>query len=72
MKQRGVTELLLALNADVESDATAAFLSERLQNSEQSDVRITRLALGIPAGGGVSYADPVTLARAIEGRQVVK
>jgi len=72
MKQRGVTELLLALNADVESDATAAFLAERLSESAQSDVRITRLALGIPAGGGVSYADPVTLARAIEGRQVVQ
>jgi len=72
MKQRGVTELLLALNADVESDATAAFLAERLRETAQGGVRITRLALGIPAGGGVSYADPVTLARAIEGRQIVQ
>lgn len=73
IKREGVTEILLALNADVESDATAAFLAERLRAAGlENAVRITRLALGIPAGGGVSYADPLTLARAIEGRQDVR
>ena len=61
-----VKEILLALNADVESDATAGFLHELL---DPLGVKLSRLALGIPAGSGVSYVDPVTLARAISARQ---
>lgn len=61
-----VTEILLALNSDVESDATAAFLAEQLQPLR---LRITRLAFGIPAGSGLAYSDPETLSRALAGRQ---
>lgn len=61
-----VKEILLALNSDVESDATAAFLAEKLQ---PLGVRITRLAFGIPAGSGLAYSDPETLSRALAGRQ---
>lgn len=64
----GVDEVVLALNTDVESDATASFLHERLT---PLGVRVTRLALGIPAGSGIGYSDPVTLQRALEGRREI-
>jgi recombination protein RecR len=63
-----VREVILALNTDVESDATAAYIHERLT---ESGVRVTRLAFGIPAGSAIAYSDSVTLARALQGRQVV-
>ncbi len=65
-RSRGVTENILALNFDVESDATAAFLQEALAGLP---VRVTRLARGIPAGSGLAYADSQTLASALQGRQ---
>jgi recombination protein RecR len=58
-------EVILALNTDVESDATAGFIAELLKKKE---VKITRLAFGLPAGSGIMYSDPVTLSRAIRGR----
>ena len=64
----GVKEVILALNSDVESDATASFLREFLGSRP---IRLSRLALGLPAGSGIAYSDPVTLGRAIEGRQTV-
>lgn len=64
--QENIKEVILALNTDVESDATVSFLRELLGSRP---VKLSRLALGIPVGGGVSYADPVTLSRALEGRQ---
>ena len=66
VRSRGVTEIILALNFDVESDATAAFLQEALAGQP---VRVTRLARGIPAGSGLAYADSQTLASALQGRQ---
>lgn len=63
-----VREVILALNADVESDATASFLCEALSGKE---VRVTRLARGIPAGSGVAHADASTLAQAMEFRRPV-
>ena len=62
-----VTEVLLALNADVESDATASFLRYELLRAFPS-LRISRLAWGLPAGSAIAYSDPVTLSRAIRGR----
>ena len=62
-----VTEVVLALNTDVESDATAAWIAERLRPF--AAVRVTRLAHGLPAGSGLAYSDPVTLGRAMAGRQ---
>jgi len=61
-----VREVLIALNTDVESDATAAMLAEVLQ---PLGLRVTRLAFGIPAGSGLAYSDPETLGRALRGRQ---
>ncbi|OGV61343.1 MAG: recombination protein RecR [Lentisphaerae bacterium RIFOXYC12_FULL_60_16] len=60
-----VNEVILALSTDVEGDSTAAWITEQLQGMP---VRITRLATGLPAGSGVAYSDPVTLARAFRGR----
>lgn len=60
-----VEEVILALNSDVESDATAHFLVEKLSGRM---VKITRLARGIPAGSGLAYTDPVTLEAALKNR----
>lgn len=61
-----IREVLLALNTDVESEATCSYIRERLQ---ERPVRVTRLAAGLPAGSGIMYTDSMTLARAIRGRQ---
>ena len=60
-----VRELVLALGTDVEGDATAAWLREKLA---PTGVSVTRLAFGLPADSGVRYSDPLTLRRAIAGR----
>lgn len=65
IREEGIREVLIALNTDVESDATAHFLKDQLG---PSGVRCTRLAFGLPAGSGVEYADAVTLSRAVRGR----
>ena len=61
-----VAEVILALNSDVESDATASFLREALA---PSGTKVTRPARGIPAGSGLAYTDHETLAQALRGRQ---
>jgi recombination protein RecR len=62
-----VEEVIVALNADVESDATAAFLRDALA---RLGVRVSRLARGIPAGSGLVYTDQATLAQAIQDRKM--
>ena len=61
-----VQEVILATNPDVEGDATAGYLERRLAPFQ---VRLSRLARGLPVGGDLEYADEVTLARALEGRR---
>lgn len=61
-----VREVIIATNPSVEGEATATFLLKQLHGL---DVRITRLARGIPAGGDLEYLDGVTLAQAIAGRR---
>lgn len=70
LKTGTVTEVILALNTDVESDATAALVVERLRSFKR--VRVSRLAFGLPVGSGITYSDPVTLGRALAGRQTVE
>ncbi len=60
-------EVLLALNCDVESEATASYLRHVIAQ-KLPQVKISRLALGIPAGSAIAFSDPVTLGRAIRGR----
>ena len=62
-------EVILALGADVEGEATANYLASLLH---RLNCRITRIAQGLPAGGGLEHADGITLMRAIEGRREVK
>jgi len=62
----GVKEIILALSADVEGDATSFYLAKRLAGR---GVKITRIAHGLPAGSGLEFADEVTLSRALEGRR---
>lgn len=65
VKFEGTQEVLLALNTDLESEATAGLIADILK---ARGVRVSRLAYGIPAGSGVRYADSITLERAILGR----
>jgi recombination protein RecR len=60
------TELILALSNDVEGEATCHYLTERLP---KSGVTVSRIGFGLPSGGGVLYADAVTLKSALEGRR---
>ncbi len=61
-----IREVILATNPTVEGDATAMYLAAQLRSV--SGVRVTRIALGLPVGGDLDYADDVTIARALEGR----
>jgi recombination protein RecR len=61
-----VREIILATNPSMEGEATAMYIRRQLFPLQ---VRITRLARGLPVGGDLEYADAVTLARALEGRQ---
>ena len=61
-----VTEIILATNPNLEGEATAMYLTRLLK---PLGVKVTRLARGLPVGGDLEYADDVTLARAMEGRQ---
>lgn len=58
-------EIILAVGADVEGEATASYLVGLLR---ELPVKITRLAQGLPAGGGLEHADELTLSRAMSGR----
>jgi recombination protein RecR len=60
-----VQEVILALNPDVEGEATTLYLTKLLK---PLGPRVTRLARGIPVGGDLEFADEATLSRAIEGR----
>ncbi len=66
METEGIVELVMATNPTLEGDATALYLA-RVFNSR--NIRITRLASGLPVGGDLDYADEITLGRALVGRQ---
>lgn len=61
-----VKEIILATNPNIEGETTAMYLSKLLKPFE---IRISRLAYGVPVGGDIDYADEVTLFRALEGRR---
>lgn len=64
--EEDVQEIILATNPDTEGEATAMYLARLLK---PFNIRVTRLAYGIPVGGHLEYIDEVTLMRALEGRQ---
>lgn len=67
LRRAPVRELILATNPSLEGDATAMYI-ERTARTAGVEMRITRLARGLPVGGDIEYADQVTLARAVKGR----
>ena len=69
----GVREVILATNPTVEGETTALFLRDRLQAAREQgpELTVTQLALGLPVGGDLEYADRLTLARALNGRTAV-
>lgn len=66
LRDRSVTEIILATNPTMEGDATAMYI-ERL--IKPLGIKITRIARGLPVGGDLEYADETTLTRALEGRK---
>ncbi|HKA11865.1 MAG TPA: recombination mediator RecR [Candidatus Dormibacteraeota bacterium] len=66
VRQAEVREVIIATDADIEGEATAVYLSRALG---QLGVSVTRPAHGLPVGGDLEYADELTLARALSGRQ---
>jgi recombination protein RecR len=61
-----IQELIIALGTDVEGDATSFYLAKRFQ---RPNLKISRIAHGLPAGSGLEYADELTLSRALAGRR---
>ncbi|MBR5213951.1 MAG: recombination protein RecR [Akkermansia sp.] len=61
-------EVILAVSSDVDGEATALYLADKLS---RLDCRVSRIAQGLPAGAGLSHADAITLMRALEGRKQV-
>ena len=68
VSEQGITEIILATNPNIEGEATAMYLARMLK---PLDLRVTRIASGLPVGGDLEYADEVTLGRALEGRREV-
>lgn len=65
----GVKEIIIATDPNIEGEATATYLARMLHTME---VPASRLALGLPVGGDLEYADEVTLGRAFEGRRIIE
>jgi recombination protein RecR len=63
-----VSEVILATNPNIEGEATAMYLAKLLA---PADIKVTRIASGLPVGGDLEYADEVTLGRALEGRREI-
>ena len=66
----GVEEIIIATNASVEGESTALFLQKHVRDAG-SNIRMTRLARGIPVGVDLEYADQITLSHALEGRRAL-
>ena len=73
------SEVILALNPDLEGDTTSLFLQKKLnvlasaqgEHANDSRMQISRIARGIPSGGNLEYTDDATLIRALSGRQML-
>jgi recombination protein RecR len=61
-------EVILATSPTTEGEATAAYIAVEVRKAK-SDLKITRIATGVPAGSDIEYADEVTMTRAMEGRR---
>ena len=68
INEGGVEEVIMATGSNVEGELTAMYISKMLK---PLNVKVTRLAYGLPVGSDLQYADSVTLSRAIQGRQIL-
>lgn len=64
-----ISEIIIATNPTIEGETTAHYLSNKLKNTR---LKVSRLALGLPVGGALEYADSITLGRAFKGRRIVE
>lgn len=62
-----ISEVILCMNPNMEGETTAAFIANKIL--KPFEIKVTRLASGLPVGGDLEYADELTLGRALEGRQ---
>lgn len=69
IKEGNIKEIIIATNPTVDGEATALFLAKILKNFS---VRLTRLAMGLPVGSDIDFADQVTIKKALEGRTELK
>jgi recombination protein RecR len=69
VEREGVKEVIIATNPTVEGEATSQYI---IQILKPFNIKLTRLAIGIPVGSDIDFADQVTIARAIEGRFEIK
>ena len=67
LQEGGIEEVILGTNPDLEGETTALYLQKKL--AEFTEIKVTRIARGLPSGGNLEYSDDATLIRAIEGRQ---
>lgn len=66
LKREPIHEIIIALSTDVEGDATSSYLAKHLS---RPNLKITRIAHGLPAGSGLEFADELTLSHALAGRR---
>jgi recombination protein RecR len=64
--REGISELIIATNPNIEGNTTAHYIAELLKDL---DVRITRIASGIPIGGDIVYIDPLTIKSSLDNRR---
>lgn len=69
LKNEAIQEVILATNTTIEGESTAMYISKILS---ATGIKVTRIARGLPVGGGLEYADEVTLLRALQGRSEMK
>ncbi len=68
IKQENVKEVIVATNPTLEGEQTAMYIAEALKSYQ---LKVTRIASGMPVGGDLEYADELTVSKALEGRQVI-
>ncbi len=68
MGNSSIKEVILAINPTIEGEATTLYISKLIK---PLDIKVTRIAFGLPIGGDLEYADTMTLARALEGRREI-
>ena len=69
IKQSNIKEIILAMDADAEGEATALYLTQLLKPTQ---IKISRIGIGIPSGANLEYLDSTTIASALEGRREIQ